>query len=290
MMSVSFLYPMFLLGAVAAAVPILLHLLRRESAPEVRFSAVRFLRRDPTEQSRRQRLRELLLLALRVAAILLLAAAFARPYFSGSALATSTVTIVALDTSLSMGAPGRFERARALARSAVDQAPAGSPVGLVTFDDRPTLVLEPRVDRATLLKAIDGQRPGFGATQYGPALARAQDAIAGSGRIVVVTDLQRSGWDEAARVVLSPAVEVRVADVGAGGGPPAQRRRCVGRRPERRVARSRSRGAPSSRRARRVRVPRPRIRGPDRGCNVRRDPAGRGLRRGGNRRCGRMAG
>jgi hypothetical protein len=60
MMSVSFLYPMFLLGAVAAAVPILLHLLRRESAPEVRFSAVRFLRRDPTEQSRRQRLRELL--------------------------------------------------------------------------------------------------------------------------------------------------------------------------------------------------------------------------------------
>jgi hypothetical protein len=206
---------MFLLGAVAAAVPILLHLLRREAAPEVRFSAVRFLRRDPTEQSRRQRLRELLLLALRVAAILLLAAAFARPYFAESARVTSSVTIVAVDTSLSMGAPGRFERAKDLARSAVEQAPAGWPVGLVTFDDRPTLVVEPRVDRAAVLKAIAAQRPGFGATQYGPALARAQDAIAGSGRIVVVTDLQRSGWDEAARVVLSPGVEVRVADVGA---------------------------------------------------------------------------
>ena len=210
----SFLYPMFLVGAVAAAVPILLHLLRREAAPEVRFSAVRFLRREPTEQSRRQRLRELLLLALRVAAILLLAAAFARPYIVGGARVTSSVTIVVLDTSLSMGAPGRFERARDLARSAVEQAPAGSPVGLVTFDDRPTLAVEPRVDRASVLKAIDAQRPGFGATQYGPALARAQDAIAGAGRIVVVTDLQRSGWDEAARVVLSPDVEVRVADVG----------------------------------------------------------------------------
>jgi hypothetical protein len=211
----SFLYPVFLFGAVAAAVPIILHLLKREAAPEVRFSAVRFLRREPTEQSRRQRLRELLLLALRVAAILLLAAAFARPYFVEGARVTSSVTIVALDTSLSMGAPGRFERARDLARSVVDQAPAGSRVGLVTFDDRPTLAVEPRVDRAPVLKAIDAQRPGFGATQYGPALARAQDAIAGSGRIVVVTDLQRSGWDEAARVVLSPDVEVRVADVGA---------------------------------------------------------------------------
>jgi Aerotolerance regulator N-terminal/von Willebrand factor type A domain len=212
---VSFLYPVFLFGAVAAAVPILLHLLKREAAPEVRFSAVRFLRREPTEHSRRQRLRELLLLALRVAAILLLAAAFARPYFVQGARVTSSVTIVALDTSLSMGAPGRFERARDLARSAVEQAPAGSPVGLVTFDDRPTLVVEPRVDRASVLKAIDAQRPGFGATQYGPALARAQDAIAGPGRIVVVTDLQRSGWDEAARVALSPDVDVRVAEVGA---------------------------------------------------------------------------
>ncbi|MGH9331833.1 MAG: BatA domain-containing protein, partial [Vicinamibacterales bacterium] len=104
----SFLYPAFLLGAIAAAVPIVLHLIKREAAPEVRFSAVRLLRRAPTEQSRWHRLREWLLLASRVAAILLLAAAFARPYLAAGAGPGSTVTIVAVDTSLSMGAPGRF--------------------------------------------------------------------------------------------------------------------------------------------------------------------------------------
>ena len=231
----SFLYPMFLVGAVAAAVPILLHLLRREAAPEVRFSAVRFLRREPTEQSRRQRLRELLLLTLRVAAILLLAAAFARPYIIGGALVTSSVTIVVLDTSLSMGAPGRFERARDLARSAVEQAPAGSPVGLVTFDDRPTLAVEPRVDRASVLKAIDAQRP---------ACERAGcDCGSGPDRRRHRSSAQRLGRSRAGRAVAGRGSPRRRRwrqrdGEPCPGRPPAQRRRCAGRRPERRLTRS----------------------------------------------------
>ncbi len=75
----SFLYPAFLLGAIAIAIPIVLHLLRRDVAPEVPFTAVRLLRRSPIQRSRRRRLQDLLLLAARVAALLLLAAAFARP-------------------------------------------------------------------------------------------------------------------------------------------------------------------------------------------------------------------
>ncbi|HEV3484506.1 MAG TPA: BatA domain-containing protein, partial [Vicinamibacterales bacterium] len=81
----NFLYPAFLLGALAIAVPVVLHLLRRDVAPEVPFSAVRLLRQSPIEQSRRRRLRDLFLLAARTAALLLLAAAFARPYLSGGA-------------------------------------------------------------------------------------------------------------------------------------------------------------------------------------------------------------
>jgi len=211
----SFLYPAFLLGALAAAVPIVLHLIKREAAPEVRFSAVRLLRRAPTEQSRWQRLREWLLLAARVAAVLLLALAFARPYLAAQAGPGSTVTIVALDTSLSMGAPGRFDRARALARTAVEEAPAGSFVGLLSFDDRPALIVEPIAERGTVLAAIDALRPGYGATRYGPAIARAQEAIPGAGRVVVITDLQRAGWEDAERPSLAAGVETRVVDAGA---------------------------------------------------------------------------
>src|SRR4029450_9532484 len=109
----SFLSPLFLVGAVAAAVPIVLHLLKREPEARVRFSAVRLLKRAPVEHTQRRHLRELILLALRVTALVLLALAFARPFFaSGAAVASSGVTVVALDTSYSMSAPGRFERAR----------------------------------------------------------------------------------------------------------------------------------------------------------------------------------
>ena len=76
----AFLAPLFLAGALAAAVPIVLHLLKREPEARVKFAAVKLLRRAPVEHADRRHLRELLLLALRVAALLLLALAFARPF------------------------------------------------------------------------------------------------------------------------------------------------------------------------------------------------------------------
>src|SRR3954467_11608776 len=120
----SFLYPIFLAGTVAAAIPIVLHLLRRDIARDVPFSAVRLLRHSPLPTSERRRLRDYLLLAARVLALLLLAAAFARPYLPGSPGATPRVLIVALDRSFSMDAPGRFADALNRARKAVDQARA----------------------------------------------------------------------------------------------------------------------------------------------------------------------
>ena len=109
-----FLYPAFLAGAAAIGIPIVLHFLRRDIVPEVPFSAVRLLRRSPIARSRRRRLRDLILLAARVAALILLALAFARPYLAGAAAAAS-LRIVAVDRSLSMSAPGTFARAMSIA-------------------------------------------------------------------------------------------------------------------------------------------------------------------------------
>src|SRR3954469_14367681 len=130
----TFLSPIFLAGAALAAVPIVLHLLKREPEARVKFAAVRMLKRAPVEYTEKRHLRELLLLALRVAALVLLALAFARPFFaSGDALASSGATVIALDTSYSMSVPGRFERARALAKEAIARVPSGDLVGVVTF-------------------------------------------------------------------------------------------------------------------------------------------------------------
>src|SRR5262245_1184673 len=136
----SFLYPIFLAGLVAAAIPIVLHLFRRRTEMVVEFPAVRLLQKAPVEHQRRRRLRELILLALRVAALARLAFSFARPYFRTAAAGiTSPVTIIALDTSMSLSAPGQFDAARQAARRAVESAPATARVGLVAFSDGATL-------------------------------------------------------------------------------------------------------------------------------------------------------
>jgi len=69
---VTFLSPLLLLGLAALAVPILLHLLRRRETRSLDFPALRYLTRTTREQARIIRLRQLLLLALRVAALVLL--------------------------------------------------------------------------------------------------------------------------------------------------------------------------------------------------------------------------
>ena len=79
---VSFFAPLFLVGAVAAAVPIILHLFMRQPEVRLRFAAVKLLRQAPVEHTARRRLRDWLLLALRVAALVLLSLAFARPFLT----------------------------------------------------------------------------------------------------------------------------------------------------------------------------------------------------------------
>ena len=210
----SFLYPLFLAGAIAAAIPIVLHLLRRDVAPEVPFPAVRLLRRTPLEQTRRRRLRDLLLLVARVTALVLLAAAFARPYFTRAA-GQSPLVIVAIDRSFSMTAPGRFERALTLAREAIDSTPRGDRIAVVAFDDRADTLSAPG-GAGEARAVLTGLRVGFGATRYAPLLTRAAElSDRGPARLIVITDMQRAGWEDEEPVVVPAGLQIETRDVGA---------------------------------------------------------------------------
>jgi len=74
----TFLAPLFLLALAALAIPILIHLLRRRESRTLDFPALRYLTRTTREQARIIRLRQLLLLALRIAALALIVLAAAR--------------------------------------------------------------------------------------------------------------------------------------------------------------------------------------------------------------------
>jgi hypothetical protein len=211
----NFLYPGFLLGALAVAIPIALHLLRRDVAPDLPFSAVRLLKRSPVDRSRRRRLRDILLLAARVAALLLLAAAFARPFAPAAASAMQPLRIIAIDRSFSMGAPGQFGRALELARAAVDEASFGERVALIGFDDRADVLAQPgrAADARAALRTL---HPGHGSTRFAAAISRASElAMGGDAQLILISDLQRDGFEGQSRLAIPASLEVDARHTGA---------------------------------------------------------------------------
>ena len=212
----AFLSPLFLISALAAGLPVLLHLLRREPEQRVKFSAVQFLTHAPIEHASRRRLRELLLLALRVGTLLLLAFAFARPFLVAGAAVAGGTTVVALDVSSSMSAPGQFDNTRRLANEAVDQAGLNDAVAVVSFADGAQVVSQPSADRSAAKSAIRALQPGAGRTRYRAGVNAAVDLMRGRpGRVVVVTDLQSTGWDPGDHIDVPASVTIEVADAGA---------------------------------------------------------------------------
>jgi secreted protein with Ig-like and vWFA domain len=135
-----------------------------------------------------------MLLALRIAAVVLLALAFARPYLaSGASGLASGVTVVALDTSFSLSAPGRFEHAQELAREAVAKAPTGHLVGVVTFAESADLVAPPSGIRQPSRQST---RPGpAGSTRYQSALSVAATHSTGDLYAGRRHQTQARGWD-----------------------------------------------------------------------------------------------
>src|SRR5205807_1182019 len=85
----SFLSPLFLAGLAALAIPVLIHLIQRERKTIVEFPSLMFLRRIPYQSVRRRRIHNWLLLLIRSAAVVLIVAAFARPFFHQGTLAAA---------------------------------------------------------------------------------------------------------------------------------------------------------------------------------------------------------
>lgn len=200
-----FLAPWFLLLAGAAAVPLLIHLLRRRIGLQVEFPAARYLARAEKEHSRSMRMRNLLLMLLRVAAVVLIALAAARPVgpaVPGGGHAPTAVAIV-LDNSMSTsvvedGAP-LLDRMKEHARAVLDRASADDRVWLLTVEGALR-----GGSAATLREEVARVRPFAGAGDLRDALTRAVATVEGSAlqarQVVLITDGQRSALTEPVQV------------------------------------------------------------------------------------------
>jgi len=102
----NFLYPGFLFSLLAVVIPILIHLFNFRKFRKIYFSNVQFLKAAQEQNSSREELKNLLILASRIFAIVFLVFAFARPYFaSGSGYNPGTANLINIyiDNSYSMG-------------------------------------------------------------------------------------------------------------------------------------------------------------------------------------------
>jgi len=222
----TFLTPLFLLGLAALAIPVLVHLTQRERTTVVEFPSLMFLKKIPYESVKRRRLRDLILLAVRAAALALIVAAFARPFVRGSELSASgggaREVVVLLDRSYSMGAGDAWARAQQAARQAVQGLTGLDRVSLVLFSSSAELVLRSSADVSRVIAEIDRAQPSAGATRYAPALKVASSVLAESSlprkEAVLVSDFQRAGWqpDDAFRLPGGSVFTPVVVDAGAG--------------------------------------------------------------------------
>src|SRR4051794_40438423 len=120
----SFLTPLFLLGLAGLAVPVIVHLIQRERKNVVQFPSLMFLQRIPYQSVRRRRIRNWPLLLLRMVALALIVAAFARPFLRRQAVALAAAggareVVILVDRSYSMGYGERWTRAVTAGHKAV---------------------------------------------------------------------------------------------------------------------------------------------------------------------------
>src|ERR1700753_670747 len=108
-----FLAPWFLAGLAAVALPVHIHLLRRQTTTPRPVSSLMFFERGTQSSTRHRRLRYLLLFALRALLVALLALVFANPFLlRSSAAASDRLLLVAIDNSFSMRAGTRLVDAK----------------------------------------------------------------------------------------------------------------------------------------------------------------------------------
>lgn len=226
MFGLQFLTPLFLAaGAAAASLPLIIHLLNRERARRLVFSTIRFIKMSHQANVQRHRLKQLLLLLMRILILGLLGFAFARPFFANT-LATTGVTggmrniVIILDTSYSMGYLDTFDQAKKAAIELADDLQPSDTSALIFTNNRAKIVKPLDAEHRRIQTAVMGAQLTNHPTDHLDAIQSADEILGeaeiGAKQIYFVSDLQRIGWTSFVDTdKLSPDVEIAFVDVSA---------------------------------------------------------------------------
>lgn len=197
-----FLNTVFLSALAAAGIPVLIHFIARRKAVRIPFSSIRFLKILQLKKTKSLKLKQILLLAMRLLAVVCLVLSFARPVLKSGAgwihgNAPSSVAII-MDRSASMGREGLIDKANGRLQSFTS---------ILKHDDRAAFFSTVRTrDREETL-SVSGDPALENAIKEPVSVERGDcvesmkrasvllEATGGSNReIVLISDMQNTGF------------------------------------------------------------------------------------------------
>ncbi len=205
----TFLNNIFLPALAAAILPILIHLLTRRRLVERQWPSLRFIEEIQKRRMRRFKLKQILLLVLRVLILLLVIGAFARPAIRGARASTSTGSrertsiALLLDASYSMGQEAAgvdlFTKARQSAEDILELVSEGDEIAVIPFAEMPAPTSpEPYKSMSGAKQALDSLHLRSGTTDVWNAIALGVELLSKSRlpnrEIFVLTDNKNHGW------------------------------------------------------------------------------------------------
>lgn len=185
----TFLNPLVLFGLLAASIPILIHLLNLRKLKKVEFSTIAFLKELQKNKIRKVKLKQWLLLALRVLIILFVVLAFARPTLEGLAIggttsAAKTTAVFIVDDTFSMSVidnQGSYlNQAKAAVKNLLKNFQEGDEAALILVSQSEKGEVNIVKNLSDLQKSIDEIEPAYQTGLLHNAIAKAVQALAQS--------------------------------------------------------------------------------------------------------------
>lgn len=216
----NFLNPFFLLGILAVAVPVIIHLINLRRPQKVQFSTLSFLNELRKSTIRKIRIKQYLLMALRALAVLFLALALARPFLpptlTGSSGSDSPKAVgIIIDNSSSMERVGSrgpiFEQARQVAQTIVEGARQEDRFIVATTNgEQPQLNLQSALQALDSIEHTETQKTGnFISETLSLVLERLQQAPMDQAIVYVISDGQKSQLQKLERFEMEQSSEAK---------------------------------------------------------------------------------
>ncbi|MFZ9760882.1 MAG: BatA domain-containing protein [Candidatus Kapaibacteriota bacterium] len=201
----TFLNPLVLIGLIAAAIPVILHLLNLRKLKTIDFSTLRFIKELQKTSIRKLKTQQILLLILRTLIIICCVLAFSRPTIKSSFPAlgshAKTSIIVILDNSLSMDVSdaggNRFAKAKGIAKQIALAMKEGDemaflPLSSIANQRKRSFSRNPEF----LLKEINASTPAYSTATLNDGLRASQGLLDASlnihKEVYLITDIQQS--------------------------------------------------------------------------------------------------